>query len=155
MKKQKTNKLQGITQAAYARRINVSRQMVSKYIELGMPTLPGNRIDPEAADRWRAENIRDESKDETFSDARRRKESALASLRELELRKAQAEVVERSIIHADLTDIFHQCRDSLLTIPARAAAPAARETDQNKIHKLIDAEIREVLNALADRLEGK
>jgi hypothetical protein len=147
-------KLKGITKAAYAKSINVTRQMVSSYIDLGMPTLPGGRIDPDKADEWRRKNLNDRT-DESFSEARRRKESALASLRELELRKVNGELVELQTVKTTLADIFRQHRDALLNIAERMSAPLAFETDPGKVHGLISTEIREHLNELADALENK
>jgi hypothetical protein len=154
MKKKRASKPKGTAYAEYGRRIGVSRQMVQRYVELGMPTLDGKRIDPVKADKWREENIQSPA-DETFADARRRKESALASLRELELKKAGGGLVDRAKNDKALFGIFRQLRDGLLLIPTRTAATLAIETDHNKIHTLLTKEIRELLHATADQIEGR
>lgn len=143
-----------VTQAKYARRIDVTRPMICKYIEMGMPTVASGNIDPEAADAWREANIKTKAGD-TLNDARQRKEIALAALREIELLKAQNEVVEIKIIKNNLFEIFRQFRDSLLTIPERLSAPLALEGDQRNIHRLLLSEITERLDEFATAIESK
>jgi hypothetical protein len=156
MKKIAIKKINGITKAELSRRWKVSRPYITQCVELGLPTLSNGRIDPEAADKWRAENVQSKGHtDESLSDARRRKESALADLREMEVKKVAGDLIELSEVKSTLTDVFQQFRDALLTIPARLSASLAIESEQSRVNEILTKEITEDLHALADRLEGK
>lgn len=56
---------------------------------------------------------------ESLADARRRKESALADLREVELAAKRGELVERARVIGGWSDMICAAKTSLLTIPSR------------------------------------
>lgn len=82
-----------VTQAEFARREHVTKQAVSKWVSLGLPIEAGGMIDPRKAARWLLTRTtrrgRTKHGAETYADARSRKESALATTRELELKLLQ------------------------------------------------------------------
>lgn len=90
-----------LTQAGYARHLGVSRQMIAKLVKDGTVKLIDGLIDPVDADRRVAENkspIHGGKRplvepDESFSEARARKERALANLREIEAAEKRGELV--------------------------------------------------------------
>jgi hypothetical protein len=84
----------------------------------------------------------------SYSEARARKETALAGLRELQLKQRTGELVEKDRI---LDRFFRSCRgarDRLQNIPARVCGPLAAECDQRKIFDLLTREIHDALEAL-------
>jgi hypothetical protein len=70
--------------------------------------------------QWRVENLTPRTTSaNTLTDARRRKENALAGLRELELRKRQGELVERDAVAKKLFELQRRNRDGIQNIPSR------------------------------------
>jgi len=55
-----------------------------------------------------------------LAEARARRESAQASIREMELAERRGELVPSKDVEAHLANLFAQCRTRLLAIPARA-----------------------------------
>ncbi len=49
--------MQTISKAEVARRWNVSKAMVTKYLGLGMPELPSGKLDWPVVDKWRKDNV--------------------------------------------------------------------------------------------------
>lgn len=99
------------------------------------------------ADRGSNRKAKRKPDPESLADARRRKETALADLRELELRQKSGELVEAKGIETRLVDVFTKCRTKLLGIPSRArqALPHLTVADIGTIEELI----REALEDLA------
>jgi hypothetical protein len=85
----------------------------------------------------------------SFSKARARKETALAGLRELQLKKETGELVLRSAVEAAQFRVARQIRGSFLNVPDRLAGLLAAETDQYRIHAILTKEILQVLEGLA------
>lgn len=88
-------------------------------------------------------------KDPAFAEIQRRKEHYRAELARLEFEErigtlTQAEGVEREAFR-----IGRLVRDGLLNIPSRLAGVLAAESDQRRVHDLLETEIRQALEALA------
>jgi hypothetical protein len=100
--------------------------------------------------RWRAENLSPQASiPNTLHEARRRKETAIAELRELELRKRKGELVLRSEVEKRFLDIVRRARDVLQKIPDRVAGICAAATDQATIHAHLTKEIHQALEDLS------
>jgi phage terminase Nu1 subunit (DNA packaging protein) len=115
-------------------------------------------FDFEEADRLRAKWLTDSDGDdgdgddgdsEPYAAAKARDRHFKALLSELEYRKQVGELVKRSAVEAGWFRTGRQVRDGLLNIPPRIAGIVAAETDQRKVHEIIDAEIRRVLKVLS------
>src|ERR1043166_5785783 len=98
----KKRKLETVTQAEFGRRLGISRQMVGRYVSMGLPTI-GQRKQlqwPKAKD-WIQDNVARHghshkgSPTADFYAARARKEAALASLRELQLAVQRGDLLNR------------------------------------------------------------
>ena len=74
----------------------------------------------------------------TLKDARRRKELALASLRELQLKEREGELVSRTAVERLMFATARSVRDNLLNIPDRVAGQYASLRDQSQIHGPLD-----------------
>ncbi len=112
-----------LTQAVYAKHRGVSRQMISKLVKDGTIKLIHGLIDPVDADRRIADN-KDLSRGgkqapstETFSEARARKERALASLREIEALEKKGTLVDAESVRYELAKAFTVCKSRLRQIP--------------------------------------
>src|SRR5207249_8054010 len=95
---------------------------------------------------------------ESFEAARRRKESALASLRELELRRRRGKLVEVREVRAAHFSIARVIRDSFQNAPARFGPElAARHGIKDSFPFIVDLEqvIRTVLTEVAQTLDQK
>jgi phage terminase Nu1 subunit (DNA packaging protein) len=159
-----------MTKAAYARRIEVTPQYISKVIKQGkVPVEPDGRIDPEKADAalqalrhrerdaFRKSVIPDGSANgETTSDyrsyqkARTIQAAYKARLTQLEYEILAGSVVKKDDVKTSLFIAARTVRDALLSVPKRIAALLAAETDRAKVEALLRKEILQALTALAD-----
>jgi hypothetical protein len=80
-----------------------------------------------------------------YSLDRARREKYEADLAELKLREQQGDLVRVAEVRAEIAKRVGQVRMNLLQVPARLAPLLAAETDQAKVHTMIDAELRAVL----------
>jgi hypothetical protein len=140
------------SKAQLARRHMISRPMVSKYGSLGMPVLPDGRIDPKQADAWIAANIdrrEGASSSGNLTEARTRKENALAGIRELELKKRKEELLEKSQVAAEWGKLLSTFRNRMLYIPSRISQKIGSVTDDRERRAIIEHEIKEALKTLS------
>lgn len=86
----------------------------------------------------------------TLLDAKRRKETALATLREWQLEEKKGTLVSRSAMEKEWFRIARAMRDNLMNIPDRVSGQCASLRDQDKIHSLLTQEIRLCLEGLAN-----
>lgn len=77
-------------------------------------------------------------------------ETLKAKRLEIENAKAEGQLVSREAVTATGVHIITTARTALLTLGYRAAEKVAGKTDVREIARLIDAEVRDVLGALAD-----
>ena len=113
-------------------------------------------FDFEEADRrraqWLTESDGDDGGDDgnvPFAEAKARDRHFKALITELDYRKRVGELVERSAVEAEAFRTGRQVRDGMLNIPPRIAGILAAETDQRKVHEILDNEIRRCLEVLA------
>lgn len=159
-----------ISQAEYARRRGVSRSAVTKAAKAGRITLIDGRVDPEVADiQWARKTDPHQAlrgsggrvprapltvpgaapADDGFSDARARRESALAELAELDLAERRGELVRTDDVQRALVGKVMGLRDSLDTLADRLSPLLAAESDPARIYALLREEVRQALHALA------
>ena len=67
---------------------------------------------------------------------------------ELEYRKSIGELVEVSKVEKEAFRIGRVVRDSLMNVPARVSGQLAAESNQFKIHQILEKEIRQALEGL-------
>ena len=163
-----------ISQSAYARLRGVSKSAVARAVRENRISLIDGKIDPAVADIQWQQNTRarvdsgvatteqalgltgeaaapappsepDEPSGYSFDRGRREKyEADLAEMKLLELR---GELVRADEVRAEMAKAIGQLRTNLLQIAARLAPALAAESDQAKVHELIDAEIRGALHS--------
>lgn len=137
-----------------ARQLGCAASLVSRYKGQGMP------LDSAAAARaWMDENVRrdirtafrrdrlDDAADD-YQSARVRRERAEAELAELRLAELQGQLVRADDWAAALAKRAAAFREGLLQIPARLSAQLAAESDQARIHTLLEDELRQVMEQL-------
>jgi hypothetical protein len=168
---------------AYARHRGVSLAAVQKAIQSGRitPNADG-RIDSERADaEWGAKTrpgqrrtrpapvVRQKQVDAPvvrqepveapaagidYFRARAIRESYLARLAKIEFEERTAKLVSRDEVQVAAFTNGRTVRDNLLNIPDRLAATLAAETDADRVHHILSAEIRKALEELAGANSG-
>lgn len=83
---------------------------------------------------------------ESLEAARRRKETALADLRQIEVRKRREELLEADAVQRGMQDDYRQVRAGMLAVPSRLRAKIP--TLEPRVVQMLDAEIRRALTAL-------
>jgi hypothetical protein len=85
--------------------------------------------------------------------ARVRHEALKARRLEIENAKAEGALISRDAVTATGVHIITTTRTALLTLGHRCSEKVAGKTDVREITRLIDAEVRDVLGALADETQ--
>jgi len=155
-----------------AKLLGVSAATVTRDAAAGMPT-----HSTEAAQQWRAQHRRPRAApppragaagfpegavaagpasvaDEPAGEngywlSRARREAAEAELAELKLAELQGQLVRADSVRAALARKIIAYREGLLQIPSRLASQLAAESDQAKVHRLLEAEICAAMAQLA------
>ena len=151
-----------LKQAEYARHRHCSREAVRNAVASGRITTfgPDKLIDPELADaQWQRNTrvrVRSASADKTipaanvppvaavsvsYDEARRRRELAEASMAEMKQEELSGDLIRVDVITRHLARKIATMRDAFLQIPLRLAPVIAAETDQAKIHAMLETEI--------------
>lgn len=162
-----------VSKTEYARRRGCTEAAVRRAVKDGRITLIEGKIDPVAADAQWARNTRvragsrptddanlsgsgqaggragDDDDDEDDANgywkSRARRERAEAELAELKLSELQGHLVRADDWAAALARRAAAFREGLLQIPARLSAQLAAETDQARVHTLLEDELRQVM----------
>jgi len=94
------------------------------------------------------------TKDPVFAKAQAQKEHYRAELARLQFEQLSGKLVDVEHVKEDFFRIARQVRDGILNVPARIAGIVAAETDQQKVHILIEAELRQALESLTQDLSA-
>ena len=153
---------------AYAKHRGVSLAAVQKALQSGRITANADGlIDSERADaEWKAKTRPGQRRAKTglpspaqpadapaagldYFRARAIRESYLARLAKIEFEEKTAKLVSRDEVQVAAFTKARTIRDNLLNIPDRLAATLAAETDADRVHQLLSAEIRQALEELS------
>lgn len=157
-----------LTKADAARHFGVSKPLITRKFQQGKLVMVGDLIDVvESAGAFggngkpvgivnSAVNTADVDETtgavETYADAQRRKESALANLRELEHRQKLGDLVDVSVEERAWAEAGQTLRDGLLAMPEKIAPILAALTDARQVRDALKAEIRSVLENLTEKI---
>lgn len=89
------------------------------------------------------------SKDPAIAKSQAKKEEFRAKLVELEYEERVGTLVRKDEVEKEQFRLGRLVRDGILNIPSRLAGILAAETDQRKVHDLLETELRQALEALA------
>lgn len=89
-----------------------------------------------------------------FAEVQTRKEYYRAELARLQFEEAIGKLVEKELVEAEAFRVGRLVRDAVLNVPSRLAGILAAETDQRRVHDLLEQELRQALEALAIGDEG-
>lgn len=152
-----------LTISAIAQGLAVDRKVVRGYIKRGCPT-----DSVEAAAAWKAANVRARvvakkvakrsnrgrgappAPVSLYQDARTRWAIAEANERELSVLERKAVLVHRDKVRAELARQLAGLRNAILQIPSRLQSVLAAETDEAKVHDLLQDELYAVLGQIAE-----
>lgn len=159
-----------VSQSEYARRRGCTEGAVRRAVRDGRIVLFDGKVDPVAADAQWARNTRPRAGSEPAADvaaaagaaspgresddgnsywaSKARREQAEAELAELKLAEQRGQLVRADDVRASLSRRASAFREGLLQIPSRLSAVLAAETDQARVHALLDAELRAVVTHL-------
>lgn len=155
-----------LTDAEMARRLDCDPSLVKRYRERGMPMHSAA-----AARAWKKANVRarvapphkrppedegadaPEIKPSGYMDARTSRERAEAEAAQIRVLEARGRLVDLEKVRAEVARHLSGLRDSLLQIPSRLQSVLAAETDEVKVHDLLQDELYQALAAVAE-VEG-
>lgn len=92
-------------------------------------------------------------RDESFYDAQKRKESAVADIREMEAQQKAGELVDVTVVEAQWTEIATAIRDSLLGLPLKISGKLAGLQDQREIERYLKTSFRAELAKISKTLD--
>ena len=90
--------------------------------------------------------------DEDYWNAQRRKEIALADLREMEVKQKRGELIESDEVSLRWATICTTIRDGMLSLPSKLSDRLAAMTNEREIHSLLRIEIRAELTRISGEL---
>jgi hypothetical protein len=88
-------------------------------------------------------------KDPTYAQHQAKREKFKAKLAELDYLERISTLVRREAVETESFRVARLVRDAILNVPARLAGILAAETDQRRVHDLLESELRQALEALA------
>jgi len=170
-KSSKPKTVQIVTKAAYARRIGVSPQYISKLIKQGkLSTEPDGKIDVKNADAmikalrrperdpFRKSIVPETDNDDAIANygnyqkARTIKAAYQARLTQLEYEEASGAVVKKGLMKSATFVAARTCRDAILAIPKRVSALIAShsEKDRQQVEQILHKEFVQALTSLSE-----
>lgn len=84
-----------------------------------------------------------------FSESQARRELYRAKMAQLEYEEKCGQLIRADEVEQAAFRMSRQVRDAILSIPARLAGILAAESEQRRIHELLEQELRQALEALA------
>jgi hypothetical protein len=88
-------------------------------------------------------------KDPAFAEIQRRREHFRAEIARLDFEERIQKLTETDKVETEAFRVGRLVRDAVLNVPSRLAGILAAESDQRKVHDLLEAELRRALEALA------
>jgi hypothetical protein len=167
--------MQPVSQREYARRRGVRHSAVQRAISEGrITTLPDGRIDPDVANRqWQENTITPDGEGSKLLRARTVYMVSKARLADLEFKKLSGELLPAAEVNIAAFNAARRIRDACQNIPSRCCgaiagdirraldtaglapglvADIAAKLNLAEIDNLLSAEVRSILNDLADSL---
>lgn len=161
-----------MTMQDFAARRSVSKPAVTKWKKAGLP-MHGGRVRVLAAEKWLKDNNLGQPRvakprtakaaqvdeitpdGETLAQANRRKEIALANLREIDEAERRAELVDVGKMEQAWSGVGQTIRDALLGLPDKMTPTLAALTDKKQIRSYLMESLRQALTALPDEIRKR
>jgi len=156
-----------ITNSAFARLVGCTEGAIRLAIKRGeltgaaLVTLPSGRVrlnEDEALRQWRVRHSTTEDGaapaefggGASFSEAKARRETALARRAEIELAELEGRMHRAEDVRAAVTGMIAACRAKLRALPAKLAGALSLLTDPAEINAVLTGEVHEVLTELSE-----
>jgi flagellar biosynthesis/type III secretory pathway protein FliH len=159
MKKKTATNL--LSMSAYAKKRDVSYELIRRYCKEGRITLTDGKIDPIAADQELADSVQlngnsklnkgeDEKINHTldFNKAKARREKYKADLAELELQEKLGKLISIVQVQKEAEDLYRKYRDQMLNVVIRATKKLLGETSEFKFRKVLKKEIEDAIKEI-------
>lgn len=150
-----------LTMSAYAKKRDVSYELIRRYCKQGRITLADGKIDPDVADQQLSETIQPngnsklDKKEVTVSDhmkefnkAKARREKYKADLAELELQRELKKLILVDQVEKEAEDLYRSLRDNILNVVIRATKKLLGETDEFRFRKVLKQEIEDAIRMI-------
>lgn len=95
---------------------------------------------------------KDKQADVSANEARRRKEVALAELREMEVAEKSGKLYQAAAVRSAVVGMNAAIREAVLRIPDKLAPTVAATSDPREARKLLMAECKAILRNLSDEI---
>jgi len=143
-----------VTRKELAEHYNISKPRVTQLVKRGLPVGDDNKIDLDEAERWMSKNLDRERRQGKPAEAgswREAKEAMDAQLRELDLRRRQGELIDKTEAERAVMERAQAERRAWETWAATAAAHLASELDvsEDAMFRALDAAVRDHLAELS------
>jgi hypothetical protein len=126
-----------LSRADFAKAQGVSRQMIDRYVQSGMPLRDG-KVDPEQAQTWIAQNILGRSRPgESFAEAKTRTQIAEAGIREMQLEILRGSYINAAEMKTALERVYMGAREIWLQAVAKISMRLGLDADQEQVVKTI------------------
>ncbi len=132
-----------------ARRLNVSRQHVSRLKKAGKLQTTAGDIDVARSERMHAERLAAQA----TSPSRQTKDFYAAKMAKLAYERAAGLLVEKAAVERSAFAEGRRIRDGLLGFADRLSALLAAQTDEQKVHAILTKEVYQLLATLANPTE--
>lgn len=140
-----------VKKSEFAKTMGVSNARVSQWVRAGMPVSSGGYVPIEQGREWVESHINKVSSKqagESLTEARTRRELALASMAELDLQKRRSELVEVSEVNEVLGKLITGARDRLLMLEHKLTVKCRLSDEQRTtFHDLLFDCLRELSEA--------
>lgn len=137
-------------QAEIARKTGKSRALITRKAKQGKLVEKDGELDVEASVQAIMEDV--STTCETYAEAQRRKEVALADLRELELAQKSGQLIEVSGAALFLANASKAVTNQLLALPDKLAPLIAAVTDIRECRDMLLKEIKQALENLPEKI---
>jgi flagellar biosynthesis/type III secretory pathway protein FliH len=161
MKKTKKKQDNLISMSAYAKKRDVSYELIRRYCKEKRITLFDGKINPDIADQELAEGIQPngnsklDKKEVTtaghmkdFNKAKARRETYKADLANLELQEKIGKLISVEQVQKEAEDLYRKYRDQMLNVVIRATKKLLGEDNEFKFRKVLKKEIEDAIKKI-------
>lgn len=158
MKKKEKKQKNLMSMSAYAKKRDVSYELIRRYCKEGRITRTDGKIDPDIADKELSESIQAngnsklDKKEVTvaehmkeFNKAKARRETSKANLAELEYKEKVGLLISVDQVEKEAEDLYRKYRDQMLNVVIRATKKLLGETNEFKFRKVLKREIESAI----------
>jgi len=159
-----------VSQSEAARRLGVSKQFFGRKVKAGVFVLNkfkmvdydlvsrdyvplAKRVEASEKNPEPKIERKNSASDPDYWAARTRRETSEANISEIKQQELKDSLVSKEAVRRTVHEVFRSLRDSLSVVPRRLSGEVATCTEPEECIKLIDDELRHVLQSVADEVK--